>query len=79
MVLLKKKEISKDKISYYYQIEGKGRWGTLAYFPATGKLRVEDFAQDEDEVDNYRNHAFSAMLKFYRTNDYPDEKLVAWY
>lgn len=79
MVLLKKKEITKDKISYYYQIEGEGHWGTLAYFPATDKLRVEDFAQDGAELENYRNHAFSAMMRFYRENDYPDEKLVAWY
>ena len=79
MVKLRKKEITKDKISYYYQIEGKGRWGTVAYFPKIGILRVEDFAKSEDEVENYYNHAFSALMKFYRSGEYPDEKTVAWY
>ena len=79
MVEIKKKEVTEEKISYYYLIEGKGNWGLLTYFPKKGICRVEEFAQDEDELDNYRNHAFSIMIRFYKNNEYPDYKLIAWY
>ena len=79
MVIIRKKEVTKDKVSYYYQIEGKGDWGILTLLPKQGIDRVEKFAESEYELDNYRNHAFSVMEKFYENNEYPEEKLIAWY
>ena len=79
MVIIRKKEVTKDKVSYYYQIEGEGDWGILAYFPKKGLLRIEKFAESEYELENYSHHAFTAIMKFYDNDEYPEEKLIAWY
>ena len=79
MVIIRKKEVTKDKVSYYYQIEGEGDWGILTFFPKKELLRIEKFAESEYELENYSGHAFTAIMQFYDNDEYPEEKLIAWY
>lgn len=81
MIFLRKKEITKNNISYYYKLGKKLKEGVLKYLPKEDVCRVESFAEeDEDEnFEFYRTPAFCAIMRFYRNNDYPDEKTIMWY
>ena len=79
MLLLKKKEITKNKVSYYYQPEFKGEMGIVSYLIPERKFVAEKVAQfDTEYVSVFRRHALEHILKFIHTNDYPEEKKVYW-
>lgn len=79
MVILKKKSISKDKITYYYQPEGTGDCGVVSYIPSTGDCIIEKMSDREHEnFFMYRSKAFWCMKKFVEENEYPETKTVMW-
>jgi hypothetical protein len=79
MVILRRKKIQNDSVSYYYKLSEELKEGVLTYFPQSDICRTEVLAEnDEDDFDMFRDHAFCAIIKFYRTNDYPKEKIIMW-
>ena len=79
MLLLKKKEITKNKISYYYQPEFKGDFGVVSFLTDRNKFVVEKLAENDDEgLSAFRRHALEYLMKFAETKNYPDEKKVYW-
>lgn len=80
MVFIKKNYIKSDKISYFYQPEGKGEFGELEYDLAEETLEVIKKAEhDLEEVDMYRQHAFKMILDFVDNENYLDEQTAYWY
>ena len=88
MVLIRKKEITVDKITYYYQPEKKGKEGIIVYFRGKEYKRddpdyeVEILAENDFEIEYssspYRVHAINALRIFHQTNNFPEEKTIAW-
>lgn len=88
MVLIRKKEITTDKIVYYYQPEAKGKEGVIVYFPKREYKRdrpdyeIEILAENDFKIEYksspYRVHTIYALRKFLEEGIFPDEKLIAW-
>ncbi len=79
MLLLKKKEITSNKISYYYQPEFKGDFGVVSFLTDRNKFEVDKLAENDDEYSSpFLRHALEYLMKFAETKDYPDEKKVYW-
>ena len=75
MLLLKKKEITDNKISYYYQPEFKGEMGIITYSRITKKFEIEKFAEFDYKTPNcFQRHAFEKILTFVFSGKFPDEK-----
>ena len=81
MVILRKKEVTKDKISYFYKLSDRLKEGVLVYLPKDNKCIIESFAEEDEneDFDFFRTPAFIQIVKFYRNNDYPEEKTIMWY
>ena len=88
MLLIKRKEITKDKITYYYQPECKGKEGIITYFREKEYkendpdyeieiIAENDFGEDY-ESSPYRAHTIYALRDFHRKGDFPEEKFIAW-
>ena len=78
MIKMVKKDVGKDKISYYYQPDGEGEPGVVSYYPKEKRKVVEKLCGGY----NYsmdRNHAFMALEVFVQRNEYPNEYQVNWY
>ena len=79
MVKLRKKEIKDGVIYYYYQREGKGKWGLLYYDMNTKECGYIELAEDDkDRHPKFRWHAFSRIEEYIRENNFPEEDMVAW-
>lgn len=79
MLLMRKKEITNDKISYYYQPEFKGKMGVVSYLIEENKLEIEKLAeQDDEKIYSFRRHALKYLKKFYKEKNYPEEKTIYW-
>ncbi len=79
MLLLKKKEITNNKISYYYQPEFKGEMGVLTLTLPKREFVAEKLAElDTDYVSAFRRHALEHMLNFAAKKEYPEEKKIYW-
>ena len=80
MVIIKKKEITENKISYYYDPNGKGKIGIINYYPKENKYETEILSEMEDEnFAFFRRHVWTALKEFYLTGNYPEEKTIKWY
>ena len=78
MIKMVKKDVGKDKISYYYQPNGEGEPGVVSYYPRENREVVEKpCAGVNYSVDRY--HAFMALETFVQNGEYPDEYQVNWY
>ena len=79
MLLIKKKEITNKKISYYYQPEFKGEMGVISYLIEENKLEIEKLAEQDDEnIDSFRRHTLKYLRKFHKEKNYPEEKKICW-
>lgn len=80
MVKLRKKEIKDGIIYYYYQKEGKGKWGLLYYNPDKKERGFVNLAEGDIENDGtYRNHAVYRIKEYIEKNNFPEKDTVAWY
>ena len=80
MLYLKKKEITKNRVKYYYQPNKKGKFGILSYDPKNDLLIIEELAEgDYDQpINSYKMHAYNQLCRFYENNEYPEEKTIKW-
>ena len=79
MLLLKKKEITDNKITYYYQPEFKGKMGILTLYLPHRKFIAEAVAEyDTEYVSVFRRHALEHMLRYAAKKEYPDEEKIYW-
>ena len=80
MLYLKKKEIAKNKITYFYQPEKKGEFGIITLDADKDLLIIEKLAESDYDypVNSYKVHAYNALTHFYENNEYPEEKTIKW-
>ncbi|MBE5731447.1 MAG: hypothetical protein E7353_00300 [Clostridiales bacterium] len=79
MVILRKKEVTKNSISYYYKLYDHLKEGVLIYYPKQGTYEVEILAEEDDlDYPKYRDYAIYKIEQYYLKNNYPEEDLVAW-
>ncbi len=81
MLLLKKKEVKDDKITYYYQPEFKGDFGIVSFYIKERKLIVDKVAEKDNEITSvsvFRRHVLAQLIKFIEEKNYPEEKKVYW-
>jgi hypothetical protein len=80
MVRLYKKEVTPEKLAYYYQPEGKGENGIISYDIKADDIKVEKLAEgDKQGRTFYTNHCLRAFREFVKNNDFPEETMRAWY
>ena len=63
---------------YHYFPEVKADYGILSIDTATGKIQILKVAEN-DIHRRYLGHAVSELRKFYETDIYRKESIVAWY
>lgn len=79
MLILRKKEITENKISYYYDPNGSGKEGIINYYPKDKVREVEKHSTDEyDCLGIDISHAFMAIQTYIRKNDFPEMDLIKW-
>ena len=75
MVKIRKKDVEKNKISYYYVGDGETSEGVVAFYPIEEKFVVEKLTGSRyDHI--YTNQAFYAIYGFYQKNEYPETYTV---
>ena len=80
MVRLFRKEITPEKLVYYYQPEGKGEKGIIEYDIKTEHMNILLLAEkDELDFHFYTRHCWTAFRDFVKNNDFPEETMRAWY
>lgn len=78
MVYLKKKEVTKDKVTYYYQPEKKGEFGIITFTPTGKEIFIVEKVAESSGYYSYLLHAYTQLYEFYQSDNYPEEKLVKW-
>lgn len=79
MVILRKIEVTEEKITYSYDPEKSGKLGIVSYYPKLKKDELVKMSEYESEdYWKYRFHAFSALEKMCIKGEFPDEVMVAW-
>ena len=78
MLYLKRKEITKNKVTYYYQPEKKGMFGIISFDKKNDLLIIEELAEGDFDtpINSYKVQAYNQLSKFYENNEYPEEKLI---
>ena len=84
MLILRKIEVTEDKITYSYDPERSGKLGVLAFYPKRKNPEeqcvVEKLSAEETDIfDWYRGHAFTKMQDMWEQGTFPDEVRVIWY
>jgi hypothetical protein len=75
-----KKEITPEKLTYYYQPEGEGLKGEIGYNIETDD--IEMLKEAENDISNsgfYTAHCLRAFREFVKNNDFPETHMRAWY
>ena len=79
MLLLKKKEIINNKISYFYQPMFTGKMGVISLLLPQQDIVVEVAAEcDDKSPSQFLRHAYKNLMEFEENKDYPEEKKVYW-
>lgn len=75
MVKIRKKDVEKNKISYYYIGDGETSEGIVAFYPLEEKFVIEKPSGTKyDGI--YAQQASYAIFAFYKDKKYPEEYTV---
>ena len=69
-----------DDCIYFYYPEGKEDYGIITINKKTGKITVNSLAKEDQGIRIFYAYKLVRRLEeFYRTGEYRDSGMVAWY
>jgi len=71
------KEYTSDRLIYFYQPEGRGEWGEIAYEFADGTAKIVKRASENSEW--HDNHALQQIKKCAKEEHLTKQFTQAWY
>lgn len=73
------RENDNERIYFYYP-EGKEDYGIIAINKKTGEIRINSLAKEDRGIQIFYAYKLVRQLeKFYRTGEYRESGIVAWY
>lgn len=81
MLIVRLEHIKNDVAVYKYYPENKNDYGVISVNINTGQIKENSPVKGEygDENSMYRGFAFTAMREFFKRNNYPKVKMIAWF
>lgn len=67
-----------DFVEYSFYPEKRTEFGVVKVNKNTGNVDIKKRA-DGDECDIYLRHAIASLLKYQKSNEYPERDTIAWY
>ena len=71
MVKIRKKDVEKNKISYYYMGDGETSEGVVSFYPLEDKFVVEKPSEAKYDA-IYAQRASYAIYSFYQKDEFPE-------
>lgn len=80
MVYLKQIYVENNKAGYFYQPEGKGRFGEVIYDIENESIEILKGSEEESEgnQDLYIRHLLNRLNQFKKDNNFAKEEVVDW-
>jgi hypothetical protein len=73
------KEATQEHVTYFYQPEGRGKFGVISMMFGIGEPEVESLAEEDSQTGHYAFKAKLAVENIVQKKNFPLEYTQAWY